>query len=147
MRPFLISRFLLLICLATVGCKEYSTSLQQGSSRADETSAIASLRTIAQAQTTYSISNSTHFANFEQLVEGGFLDSRFNHASPELHGYVFTLTVDSASDTTPSSYVCNADPGPKSPHGGRHFYIDSNSQDIRMNALQPATSKDQILRP
>jgi hypothetical protein len=147
MRPFLISLFLLLIFLAIVGCKEYSTGLQQSSSRADETSAIATLRTIAQAQTTYSISNSTHFANFEQLVEGGFLDPRFNHASPELHGYVFTMKVNPASDTTPSSYVCNADPGPTSPHGGRHFYIDSNSQDIRMNPRQPATSKDPILRP
>ncbi len=147
MRPFLISLFLLLIFLATFGCKEHTTGLQQSSSRADETSAIATLRTIAQAQTTYSISNSTHFANFEQLVEGGFLDSRFNHATPELHGYVFTLKVNPAADATPSSYVCNADPAPTSPHGGRHFYIDSNSQDIRMNATQPATSKDQILRP
>ena len=147
MRPFLISLLLLLICLTAFGCKEHTAGLQQSSSRADETSAIAALRTIAQAQTTYHISNSTQFATFEQLVEGGFLDSRFNHSTPELHGYVFTLQVNPAADATPSSYVCNADPAATSPHGGRHFYIDSNSQDIRMNATQPATSKDQILRP
>ena len=146
MRPFLVSLVLPLF-LVTVACKEYSTGLQHSSTRADETSAIATLRTVSQAQTTYSISNAGNFANFEQLAEGGFLDSRFHHASPELHGYVFTLTVNPASDTTPSSYVCNADPAPTSPQGGRHFYIDSDSLDIRMNPTKPATSKDEILRP
>ena len=143
MRPFFVSLFLLLICLATFGCKEYSTGLQQGASRADETSAIATLRNIAQAQTTYSISNAGHYASFAELVEGGFLDSRFQQTNPELHGYIFTLTVN--ADT--SSYYCNADPAPTSPHGGRHFYIESDSHDIRVNPTQPATGKDEILRP
>ena len=147
MRLFLLFSFLLLICLATFGCREYSTGLQETSGRADETSAIATLRTLAQAQTTYSLSNSGHFATFEQLVEGGFLDSRFNHANPTLHGYTFTLQVKLPNDLIPGSYICNADPAPTSPQGGRHFYIDSNSQDIRMNATQPATSKDEIFRP
>ena len=147
MRFFLVCSFLLLISLATLGCREYSTGLQQSSGRADETSAIATLRTLAQAQTTYSISNAGQFATFEQLVEGGFLDSRFHHSNPTLYGYTFTLDVSPPSDVTPGSYVCNADPAPTAPPGGRHFYIDSNSQDIRMNPTQPATSKDQILRP
>lgn len=143
MRPILISSLLLLICIATCSCKDYSTGLQQGASRADETSAIATLRTIAQAQTTYSISNAGHYTDFTELVEGGFLDSRFQHTNPELRGYIFTLTVN--SDT--SSYYCNADPAPTSPHGGRHFYIESDSHDIRVNPTQPATGKDEILRP
>ncbi len=147
MRLFLLFAFLLLICFATFACKDYSTGLQQSSSRADETSAIATLRTLAQAQTTYSISNTGHFATFEQLVEGGFLDSRFHHSNPTLHGYIFTLEVRQATDGTPGSYTCNADPAPTSPAGGRHFHIDSDSHDIRMNPTQPATSKDQILRP
>lgn len=147
MRLFLLFTFLLLICLATFGCKDYSTGLQQSSSRVDETSAIATLRTLAQAQTTYSISNAGQFANFEQLVEGGFLDSRFHHTNPTLHGYIFTLEVTPATDQTPGSYSCNADPEPTALPGGRHFYIDSNSQDIKMNPTQPATSRDQILRP
>ncbi len=147
MRLFLLFSFLFLIFLTTFGCKDYSTGLQQSSGRADETSAIATLRTLAQAQSTYSISNAGHFATFEQLVEGGFLDSRFHHTKPTLHGYIFTLEVTPATDQTPGSYTCNADPDPTSPAGGRHFYIDSNSHDIRMNPTQPATSGDNILRP
>ena len=146
MRLFLISSLLLLICIASCGCKDYSTGLQQGASRADETSAIATLRTIAQAQTTYSISNAGHYASFEQLVEGGFLDSRFNHSSPEYHGYVFTLDARNSSDGL-SFYTCNADPEATSPRSGRHFYIDSDALGIRVNATQRATNRDEILRP
>lgn len=137
---------LLLICLATIGCKEYSTGLEKSSSRADETSALATLRTIAQAQTTYGISNAGQYASFEQLVEVGLLDSRFDHSSPEYHGYVFRMHTNSSIDGT-GFYSCNADPAATSPHGGRHFYIDSTSTDIRVNPTQPATSKDEIFKP
>lgn len=142
MKKFFAS--LLLLCLATIGCKEYSTGLEKSTSRADETSAIATLRTIAQAQTTYSITNAGHYATFEQLAEGGLLDSRFNHSNPEYHGYSFSLQT---NDSGEPGYSCNADPASTSHHGGRHFYIDSTSTDIRVNATQPASSKDEILRP
>ena len=137
----------LFLCAVAFGCKQYSTGLQQGSSRADETSAIATLRTIAQAQQTYNVSNAGAYATFEQLVEGGFLNSRFSHSNPQFHGYVFTMKVSSSSGPEPGSYTCNADPALSSPQGGRHFYIDSNSYDIRVNATKAATSKDEILRP
>ena len=138
---------LFLICSVVFGCKQYSTGLKQSSSRADETSAIATLRTVAQAQATYSISNAGNYGTFEQLAENGVLDPRFNHDTPEFHGYVFTMNVTSSSGPELGSYSCNADPAATSPHGGRHFYIDSDSRDIRVNATQPATSNDEILRP
>ena len=146
MRPFFVFLVLLFICLTTLACKDYSSGLQQSSSRADETSAVATLRTIAQAQTTYSVTNAGGYASFEQLAAAGLLDSRFNRSNPEFHGYVFTLTVDNPSDSRPAVYSCNADPAPTSPHGGRHFYIDATSQNIRVNATHPATVKDEILR-
>jgi hypothetical protein len=145
MRSLLV--VLLLICALAFGCTEYSTGLEKSASRADETSAIATLRTIAQAQETYGISNAGNYGTFEQLAEGGFLDPRFNHSSPEFHGYAFTMNVSSSSGPEPGFYSCNADPAATSPHGGRHFYIDSQSHDIRVNATQPATIKDEIVRP
>lgn len=144
MRSLLTALFL--ICFVVFGCQQYSTGLQQGSSRADETSAIATLRTIAQAQQTYSISKEGNYGTFEQLAEDGVLDPRFNHSSPQLHGYVFTMNVTSSSGSELRSYSCNADPAATSPQG-RHFYIDSSSTAIRVNATRPATSDDEILRP
>ena len=145
MRSFLVVLFL--ICGVAFGCKQYSTGLQQSSGRADDPSAIATLRTVAQAQATYNISNAGNYGTFEQLAEGGFLDSRFSHSNPEFHGYVFTMNVTSPSGPELGSYACNADPSATSPHGGRHFYIDSSSYNIRVNATQTATSKDEVLRP
>jgi hypothetical protein len=145
MRFFYVSVLFLLVCVAN-SCQQYSSGLQQGAARADETSAIATLRTIAQAQMTYNVTNSGRYATFEQLAESGLLDARFNRSHPEFHGYTFTINV-SPSDLGASTYSCNADPAPTSPHGGRHFYMDGESRDIRVNPTQQATKKDEIYRP
>ncbi len=147
MRTLLASFLLAVVSINMISCQQYSAGLQKGSNRAEETSAIGSLRTIAQAQTTFSISNAGNYGTFEQLTEGGFLDSRFHHSSPALHGYVFNMQVNPATEGSQGSYSCNADPAPTSNLGGRHFYIDSISQEIRVNATQPATDKDEPLKP
>lgn len=135
---------LVFICLAIISCQEYSAGLQKGSNRAGEASAIATLRTIAQAQTAYSISNSGHYASFEQLAEGGFLDARFKRSNPEFYGYVFTMQINPSGT---NSFSANADPAPTANLEGRHFYIDSDSQVVRVNATQRATATDEVLRP
>ena len=147
MRKLLASFLTAVFSITMISCQQYSAGLQKGSSRAEETSAIGTLRTIAQAQATFSISNAGNYGTFDQLAEGGFLDSRFHHSSPELQGYVFNMNVSSAAGGSQSSYTCNADPAPTSHLGGRHFYIDSTSQNIRVNPTQPATDKDQPLKP
>lgn len=147
MRLLLNSVLIIVFSLGALSCQEYTEGLKQSSNRADETSAIATLRTIAQAQTTYSITNAGNYGGFEQLSESGLLDPRFSHSNPELHGYVFSVTTNPASGADASFYSCNADPSPTSQLGGRHFYIDSNSQGIRVNATQPATENDEILKP
>ena len=45
--------------------------------------------------------------------------------------------------TSPAAwFTCNADPVRTGDRAGRHFYIDSNSHDIRVNATQAATVSD-----
>jgi hypothetical protein len=146
MQRFFLFLLLVPLSIATFSCKKYSSGLEKSASRADETSAIATLRTIAQAEMTYSITNPGNYASFPQLVEAGLLDSRFNEPRPEYHGYVFTLDLN-PSNLSPGSYSCKADPAPTSPHGGRHFYVDALSQDIRVNPTQPATKDDELFRP
>ena len=145
MRLSNISLLLLLFCFANA-CQQYSSGLQKGAARADETSAIATLRTIAQAQMTYNVTNSGRYATFEQLAGAGLLDSRFNRSHPEFHGYIFSMSV-SPSDMGSSIYTCTADPAPTSPRGGRHFYMDGESRDIRVNPSQQATKYDELYRP
>ena len=133
-----------LICLASLSCQSYSTGLQQSMARADETAATGALRTIAIVQQTYSVSNGGNYGTFQQLVAGGYLDSRFNSDKPALKDYVLTMEVGSAAEGP--YYRCNADPAGTGPQG-RHFYIDSSSNFLHANPTQPASASDPIVQP
>ena len=141
MRKHLIIALLFLLTCTTFACQSYTRTLQQSVERADETAAIAALRTLSTAQRTYSVSNSGAYGTFEQLVQGGFLDSRFNSEKPKFKGYVLTMSVETKGGD--ASYSVNADPEP--PQLGRHYYMDADSGLIHINATQPASVSDASL--
>lgn len=138
----------LIICITSLNCKQtYTTSLEQGLNRPNETVAITTLRTIASAQTAYSVTNGGDYGTFEQLAAGDYLDKRFDSSAPKLSGYVLTMTVSpKSSGASESFYNCRADPDPAN-NPGRHFYIDSTSRELHVNATQPASAKDEVLQP
>lgn len=142
-RPALV----LILFLTTVlsACQSYTTGIQQTATRADEAAAISTLRTIATAQRTYSLSNSGEFGTLQQLTDGGFLDVRFSNGKP-IKDYVLTLNVTPKTEGAPEGfYSCNADPEKPAERAGRHFYIDSTSNVIRVNDTQPASAADQVV--
>lgn len=63
---------------------------------ANESSAIASMRTLTGAQATYKASN-TNFATFGQLATAGLVDTAF--ASGTKSGYTFTCAADGTQPT------------------------------------------------
>ncbi len=116
--------------------------------RVDERVAVSTLRSIGQAQTAYSLTNSGDYGSFEQLVAGGHLDARFNSSKPKLDGYLLTLNVaNRSSEAAQSSYHCNADPDPAVNPSGRHFYLGSDSPELRVNPTKPATANDEAFQP
>ena len=124
--------------ISGLGCQSYSTGVQKTETRTDETAVISALRTVALAQQAHAITGGGGYGTFHQLVEGGFLDSRFNSESPQIQGHVFTMKI---GDKT---FGCNADP--TADNKGRHFYVDSSSQLIRVNETQPASASDDLLK-
>ncbi|HKO95997.1 MAG TPA: hypothetical protein VJU86_03330 [Pyrinomonadaceae bacterium] len=126
------------LAMSGLSCKSYTTGLQKTQTNANETSVIAAMRNVVLAQQGHAITNDGNYATFLQLVEGGYLDSRFHAESPELDGYTLTMKVGE------KSFSCNADPTGE--QTGRHFYVDSTSALIRVNASQPASAKDGVLR-
>lgn len=140
-RPLVFVLLFLLTCTA-FACRSYTRTLVQSVERADETAAIGALRTLSVAQRTYSVSNDNRFATFEQLAQGGFLDSRFNSEKPTFKGYVLTMTVTNGEGGE-GSYTVNADPEP--PQQGRHLFMDSSSGLIHTNGMQPAGASDPSL--
>ncbi|MGH9969103.1 MAG: hypothetical protein ACREBG_15050 [Pyrinomonadaceae bacterium] len=130
------------------GCQKYTTTLEQSPGRVDEGIAISTLRSIAAAQTAFSVSNSGDYGSFEQLAGGSYLDERFNSGQPKIYGFVFTMSVSPRSSaTSEGSYQCNADPDKAVNAAGRHFYISSSSVGVHVNATGPATANDENLQP
>ncbi len=141
MSTYLKIAVLFLSCCAIISCQSYSGGLQQSVTRADETSAIAALHTISVSQRTYSISHEGNFGTFAQLVQGGYLDSRFDSEKPNVRGYVLTMNVPGAG-----AYSVSADPEGAGPQAvGRHFYLDSATNQIHANPTQAATAGDPTL--
>lgn len=113
---------------------------------ANEAAAVKTLRSIAEQQMLY---YNTHqrstFGTFDEMLKENLLDTRFSGDTPVVDGYVYTMKVIPKSATAQPNYTINADPQVTEGVGatGRnHYYVDSNSNTIHVNAAQPATATD-----
>lgn len=104
----------IILILAVIATPSFIGALQ--SSR--ETSAIATIKRIYQAQMIYMASNN-NFGTLTNLTAAGVLDDRFaeDGGSPTLGGYTYTITV---SDDDGSVFYIQADP--TSTTSGRYDY-------------------------
>src|SRR6185503_3446369 len=136
-------------CLLIAGCfSACSSSGNEGLgaypkavTAVDETSAIQALRAIGSAQNQAKAMRNS-YANFDALVQLGFLDERFAGSNPNIRGYRFSITANE------SQFAVTADPQPTAnapAPGGRHFYLDSTDNAIHVNASQSATRQDPVL--
>jgi hypothetical protein len=138
--------FLIFACVASLSCQQYATGLKQDVERANEMAAIAALHSIATAQRSYAATNGGEYGTFQQLTQGDYLDSRFTSDKPELAGYVFSMLTQK-SEGEPPRFSCNADPTRASGPASRHFYIDSDSVQMHVNPIRPATVDDPASQP
>lgn len=113
---------------------------------ANEAAAIKTLRTVAEQQMLYyNAHQRSSFGTFEEMLKEGLLDSRFSGTTPVVEGYVFQMKVIPKSTTQQAGYTVNADPQVTEGVGAtgkNHYYLDSNSNTIHVNAEQPATASD-----
>lgn len=104
----------------------------------NEAATIQNLRTIAAVEAQFFYENERTFATLDQLVQKQMLSAKFAAQPLIADGYVLTLTL-KRSD----SYTLNADPVDRS-SGTRHFYLDSVSEQIRVNQDVPAGPNDPL---
>jgi len=113
---------------------------------ANEAAAIKTLRTIAEQQMLYFNSHQrSSFGTFDEMLKENMLDTRFAGSTPVVEGYLFQMRTIPKSTTNQPGYVVNADPQVTegvSATGKNHFYFDSDSNTIHVNASQPATVAD-----
>jgi prepilin-type N-terminal cleavage/methylation domain-containing protein len=114
--------------------------------RTNEAAAIKTLRTIAEQQMLYYNDHQrSAFGSFDEMLKDGLLDTRFAGTTPVVEGYLFQMRVVPKSTTTQPGYAVNADPQITEGVGAtgkNHYFLDSNSNTIHVNASQPATISD-----
>ena len=110
-RGFSLLELLIVVAIILIIATIAIPSLLRSRQAANESSAVANVRTINTAEVTYLSSAGGNYGTIANLVTAGLVDSRFNGA---VSGYSFTVTA-SGSDYT-------ADAFPTSTNSGRFGY-------------------------
>ena len=128
--------------LIAVGITGYKAAKKS----ANEAAAIKTLRSIAEQQMLYyNAHQRSTFGTFDEMLNEGLLDTRFSGTTPVVEGYVFQMKVIPKSTTQQAGYSVNADPQVTQGVGAtgkNHYYLDSNTNTIHVNAAQPASATD-----
>jgi hypothetical protein len=114
------------VLIISSGCDHFAGQAKA----ANEISAIASLRTLAAAQTNYSVQHGQYAASLEAL--GSLIPAEL--ASGERNGYRFSMKG------SQSGFVATAVPTAPGSSGGRSFYEDATLVIRESNGPEPANA-------
>src|SRR5262252_5976929 len=114
----------IILIIATIAIPSLLRSRQS----AQESSAVAQIRTINTAEITYLSSNQGSFGSMPSLITQGLIDGRF---AGSVSGYNYTVTASG------SNYTVNADP--TSTNSGRFGYYSLPDAVIRYATYQGGT--------
>jgi type IV pilus assembly protein PilA len=123
-RGFSLLELLIVVAIILIIATIAIPSLLRSRQAAQESSAVANLRTINTAEVTYLSSAGGNYGSITDLIAAGLIDSRFTNA---VAGYSFTVTASGAD------YTANA--FPTSANSGRYGYYSLPDAVVR---FQPA---------
>ena len=121
---FSLLELLIVVAIILIIATIASPSLLRSRQAAQESSAVAQLRTINTAEVTYLSSNQGSFGDVQSLISQGLLDNRFTSS---VSGYQFTVT------SSGSDYTANAQP--VSANAGRFGYYSVPDAVIRYSTV------------
>ena len=127
-RGFSLLELLIVVAIILIIATIAIPSLLRSRQAAQESSAVAQLRTVNTAQVTYLSSNSGAYGSIPQLITQGLLDGRF---AGSVSGYTFTVTA------TGSDYTASATP--TSTNAGRFGYYATPDAVVRFQTTTSAT--------
>ena len=139
----------LLIVMAIIGIlagviiPTYKSSIR----KANEASAVTTLNTVKVAQAKFVMSHDGKYGSFRELVSEGLLDKRFNTDTPNIRGYLFTLTLVDINNKPATTFKLNANPEISEGISatGKVFYYSEPDAGIFVNNDHEASSDDNIL--
>ena len=128
--------------LIGVGAIAWGAMIRSG----NENAAAQMIDRIRTYQVQYAARNRGKFGKFDDLIRVSGLDDKFTGERPVVNGYMFTMTVEDATDSRPAFYSVNADPQVAegvTATGTRHFYTDSSLGTIKgTDENRPAKADD-----
>ena len=130
-RGFSLLELLIVVAIILIIATIAIPSLLRSRQAANESAAVANIRTINTAQVTYLSSSGGNFGTITGLVSAGLLDTRFNGT---VSGYIFTVAA------TGADYTATANPA--SANTGRYGYYSTPDGVVRYStatSLAPAS--------
>ncbi len=119
-RGFSLLELLIVVAIILIIATIAIPSLLRSRQAAQESSAVAQLRTVNTAEVTYLSSNQGSYGDIPSLITAGLLDGRF---ATSVSGYVFSVTA-SGSDYTATAT-------PTSTNAGRFGYYSTPDAVVR----------------
>jgi type IV pilus assembly protein PilA len=134
-RGFSLLELLIVVAIILIIATIAIPSLLRSRQAANESRAVASLRTINTAQVTYLSGSGGNYGTIADLIADGLLDSRFT-AGSQVGGYDFTISG------TPNSYTALATAS--SSNAGRFSYYSEPDGVVRYSAGTDVTVGDPV---
>ena len=135
-KGFSLLELLIVVAIILIIATIAIPSLLRSRQAANESAAVAELRTINTAQITYLSSAQGNYGNITQLISAGLLDSRFTGT---LSGYTFNVT------SSGGDYTATADPASAS--NGRYGYYSTPDAVIRYSTASSLAPSGQAGMP
>src|SRR5437763_15331188 len=125
-RGFSLLELLIVVAIILIIATIAIPSLLRSRQSAQESAAVAQIRTVNTAEVTYLSSNQGAYGTIAQLITQGLMDSRFTGS---VSGYNFTVAASGPN------YTVNADP--TSANAGRFGYFSAPDAVIRYASYGP----------
>jgi prepilin-type N-terminal cleavage/methylation domain-containing protein len=127
-RGFSLLELLIVVAIILIIATIAIPSLLRSRQAAQESSAVAQVRTINTAEVTYLSSNQGSYGDVPSLITQGFLDSRF---TASVSGYTFVVTASGTDYTVTAT--------PTSTNAGRYGYFSLPDAVIRYQSATGPT--------
>src|SRR5438874_2552272 len=135
-KGFSLLELLIVVAIILIIATIAIPSLLRSRQAANESAAVAEIRTINTAQITYLSSSGGNFGTVSQLVGAGLLDTRFNGT---MSGYNFSIT------SSGTDYTATANPASTST--GRYGYYSTPDAVIRFSTQTSLAPSGQAGNP
>jgi|SRR5579884_866314 len=123
-KGFSLLELLIVVAIILIIATIAIPSLLRSRQAANESAAVASVRTITTAEVTYLSSSGGNYGNISQLASAGLIDSSFNNTKS---GYTYSIT------TSGTDYTIFASPA--STNNGRYAYYSVTDGVVRYSTV------------